>query len=126
MLDGQAGTARIRLQVVGELRRFSLSVVGPFITEHRWRARLEHLALDETAPAGIRLRNQLEARTDDRGKALGTHPPKRHQCGICECAPDLRQRMRIVADDPDIGHRTSSLAVRTITKNALSSWDASD
>src|ERR1700685_3660586 len=69
VLDHESRSTGVRRERVHNLQWSLPFVANPRVAQHRGLAHLEHLAFNESAPAALRLCNELEPRADNGGEA---------------------------------------------------------
>jgi hypothetical protein len=113
VLVGEARAARMGLKPVGDLRHVTAFVADPRPAQQRRLIHLKDLAVDDAAPAGLRLRDEAELRAYDGGESFrppagaGSGPP-RDERRVGHGPPDLRDGMGVVTHDADVAHGNSS------------------
>src|SRR5438067_8195268 len=113
MVVGEAGAAVVRLDPVCDVGRRAVLLAFPGEPQQGRLAGLQDLAVDDAAPAGVGLGDELEPGAGyggeaDRPGALPGRGPQRDEFGVGDRAPDLGRGMRVVVRDVDVGHGISS------------------
>src|SRR5450755_1189656 len=112
VLVAEAGAAGAGLEPVNDLCHVAAFVAGPRVTQQRRLVHLEHLAIDDTAPAGLRLGDELEPRAYGGGDsfrppARAGRGPQRDKRRVGHGPPDFRRGMGVVTHDTDLTHGNS-------------------
>src|SRR5271166_1644352 len=112
VLVGEARAAGMGLEPVGDLRHVAAFVADPRPAQQRRLVHLKHLAVDDAAPAGLRLRDEAELRAYDGGEAFrppagAGRGPQRDERRVGHGPPDFRDGMGVVTHDADVSHGSS-------------------
>jgi len=112
VLVGEARAVGMGLEPVGDLRHVAAFVADPRPAQQRRLVHLKHLAVDDAAPAGLRLRDEAELRAYDGGESFrpptgAGRGPQRDERRVGHGPPDFRDGMGVVTHDADVTHGNS-------------------